>query len=92
MCGRTVEMRGETTYSLRAYRDDLERVQEHVARFDHEGDGKKYGSADALRWLWGEYGRLQQRITYLEVDNAGLLHESRQMEREIKKLRKTVTV
>jgi hypothetical protein len=77
-------VRGEPTYSLRTYRDDLERVQERVAALDHAGDGCKHGSADALRWLWGEYDRLQQAVAYDTIERGVMMRKIGNLTRALK--------
>ena len=85
-------MRGERTHATRCYLPELERIQEHVAQMDHAGDGRRHGSADAVRWVFAEYDRLMEVERYDTVERGGMMRQIGKLTREIKALRKSVTV
>lgn len=85
-------MRGERTHATRCYMPELERIHTRVAEMDHAGSGKKHGSADAVRWVFGEYDRLMEAVAYDTIERGGMMRKIGKLEREIKALRKSVTV
>jgi len=48
-------------------------------------DNKRNGTSDAVAWLRKEIDRLQQRVTWLEVDNASKFREVKELRREKEK-------
>jgi len=77
-------MRGvEKVVTTRTYHSDVHWLSGVAAKLS-ANSGRKYGAADAIRWGREEIERLQQQVSYIEIDRASMLRKVNEMSRKMK--------
>lgn len=84
--------RGEVR-SIRCYSEIADQIQEESDQLNHRRmSGPVYTTADGLLSIVRKGEAAQDRVRFLEGDVARLMRERNEFEREVKRLRKSVTV